>query len=93
MADDLRAWLSKVEAKGELKVVHGADWNGEIGTISVLHSRSDPCCAVVFDNIKGYPRGHRVLTCSVTNLRRLQLALSLPETDSGMEMVKNLPKN
>ena len=71
MADDLRGWLSKVEAKGELKRVDGADWNMEIGTISVLHSKSEPCSALLFDNIKGYPAGHRVLTCSVTNLKRL----------------------
>ena len=90
MADDLRAWLSKVEAKGELKRVDGADWNIEIGTISVLHSKSEPCSALLFDNIKGYPAGHRVLTCSVTNLRRLQLMLNFPETESGMEVVKTM---
>lgn len=88
MADDLRGWLSKVEAKGELKRIDGADWNLEIGTISSLHSRSEPCYALLFDNIKGYPRGHRVLTCSVTNQKRLELALYLPEADSGMELVR-----
>src|SRR3990170_3954075 len=79
MADDLRAWLSRVDAREQLKRINGADWNIEIGTISALHSRSEPCCALLFDNIKGYPKGHRVLTCSVTNLRRLQLALNLTE--------------
>ena len=88
MAIDLRDWLSKVESKGELKHVNGADWNMEIGTISALHSRSESCSALLFDNIKGYPSGFRVLTCSVTNLRRLELALNLPQTDSGMELVK-----
>ena len=88
MADDLRAWLAKVEAKGELKRIDGADWNIEIGAISMLHSRSEPCFALLFDNIKDYPRGHRVLTCSVTNRRRLELALNLPETNSNLELVK-----
>ena len=86
--DDLRSWLSKVEAREELKHIDGADWNLEIGTISVLHSRSEPCCALLFDKIKDYPKGYRVLTCSVTTLRRLALALNLPETDSGLELVK-----
>ncbi len=88
MANDLRAWLSKVEAQGELAHVNGADWNLEIGTISTLHSRSEKCTALLFDNITGYPKGHRVLTCSVTNLRRLGLTLNIPEYDSGLGYVR-----
>ena len=88
MADDLRAWLSKVDAIGELKQVDGADWNLEIGTLSTLHSKSEPCSALLFDNIKGYPGGHRVLTCCVTNRRRTELTLNLPQTGSGLELVE-----
>jgi UbiD family decarboxylase len=88
MADDLRAWLEKVEAMGELKHIDGADWNNEIGAISTLHSKSEPCSALLFDGIKDYPRGYRVLTCSVTNRKRLELALHLPETSSNLELVK-----
>jgi UbiD family decarboxylase len=88
MADDLRAWLSKVEAIGELKRIEGTDWNLELGAISMLHSKSEPCSALLFDKIKDYPRGHRVLTCSVTNRKRLELALNLPESHSNLELVK-----
>ena len=87
MADDLRAWLSKVDAIGELKQIEGADWNLEIGNISTLHSKSEPCSALLFDNIKGYPTGHRVLTCCVTNRRRTELTLNLPPSNSGLELV------
>ncbi len=90
MADDLRAWLTKVEQKGELKRVDGADWNIEAGTISALHSKSEPCCAVLFDKFKDYPPGHRVLTCTVTNRKRLELTLNLRETSSGMDLVNVL---
>src|SRR3990172_9588533 len=90
MANDLRAWLSKVEANGELKHVHGADWNGEIGTISSLHSRAQRCCALLFDDIKGYKKGFRVLTCSVTELSRMQIMLGFPESRSNMEVVKHM---
>ncbi len=88
MADDLRAWLAKVEAQGELAHVDGADWNLEIGTINTLHSRSEQCAALLFDDIPGYPRGHRVLTCSVNSLKRLGLAFDIPQCDSNMEFVK-----
>ena len=88
MADDLRAWLSKVEAHGELAHVDGADWNIEIGAINTLHSRSEKCSALLFDAIKGYPKGHRILTCSVNSLWRMGLALNIPECDSNMGYVR-----
>ena len=88
MSSDLRAWLSKVEAQGELVHVNGADCNIEIGTISTLHSRSEKCTALLFDNITGYPKGHRVLTGVVTNLRRLGLTFNIPECDSGLGYVR-----
>lgn len=88
MADDLRAWLSKVEEKGELKHVEGADWNIELGTISALNAGSEKGSALLFDKIKGYPSGHRVLTCSVISRGRLELTFNLPESHSGLELVK-----
>ena len=88
MSVDLRAWLEKVDAQGELAHVDGADWNLEIGTINTLHSRSEQCSALLFDSIKGYPKGHRVLTCSVNNLNRLALAMNMPQGGSSMEFVK-----
>jgi 3-polyprenyl-4-hydroxybenzoate decarboxylase len=59
---DLRGWLDGVESFGELRVVQGADWNQEIGAVAELAARSEPPPAVLFDNIKGYPAGRRVLT-------------------------------
>ena len=44
---DLRAWLSAVEALGELVDVEGADWNLELGAISELNVKQDgrPRCS------------------------------------------------
>ena len=33
---DVREWIRKVDELGEIKVVKGADWNLEIGALSVL---------------------------------------------------------
>ena len=90
MADDLRGFLSKVKAIGELKQIDGADWNSEVGAISTMHSKSEPNYALMFDNIKGYPKGHRVLTCSVTTRKRLELAFNLPSASSNLELVQNM---
>ena len=47
---DVREWIQQVQAMGELKVIEGADWNLEIGALSVLaskHKENSP--ALLFD--------------------------------------------
>ena len=59
---DLRGWLEGVDSFGELRVIEGADWNQEIGAVAEVAAQSDPPPAVLFDKIKDYPAGRRVLT-------------------------------
>jgi 4-hydroxy-3-polyprenylbenzoate decarboxylase len=75
---DLRAWLRDVDALGELKEVRGADWNLELGAISELNVNKDRPPALLFDEIAGYPKGFRVLTCSTSSPARLSSILRLP---------------
>lgn len=37
---DVREWIQKVDQMGELKVIEGADWNLEIGALTVLASNA-----------------------------------------------------
>ena len=71
---DLREWLAKVDALGELQPVPGADWNKEIGAISQINYQRSENPALLFDDIKDYSRGYRVLTSSMGSTRRLALA-------------------
>jgi UbiD family decarboxylase len=75
---DLRPWLSEVEKLGELRKVEGADWSLELGAISELNVKKDAPPALLFDGIKGYPKGFRVLTCSTSSPARLSSILRLP---------------
>src|SRR5258708_39447023 len=75
---DLRTWLAEVEKLGELKHVHGADWNLELGAISELNVKKDLPSALLFDEIRGYPKGFRVLTCSTSSQARVSTILRLP---------------
>jgi len=59
---DLRGWLERVDSFGELRVIEGADWNQEIGAAAEVAAQLDPPPAVLFDRIKDYPAGRRVLT-------------------------------
>jgi UbiD family decarboxylase len=75
---DLRPWLAEVEKLGELRMVEGADWNLELGAISELNVKKHVPPALLFDRIRGYPRGFRVLTCSTSSPARLSSILRLP---------------
>lgn len=79
---DLREWIQIVSSFGELKVVKRADWNLEIGTIQeVIHKenyrKGKLVPALLFDEIKGYPPGFRVLTNSLSSVTRLGMTLNL----------------
>ena len=75
---DLRSWIDRVEAMGELRVVNGASWQEDIGHASemLVHTLGAP--AVLFDNIPGYPAGHRLLVNANATRSRLALTLGLP---------------
>jgi 4-hydroxy-3-polyprenylbenzoate decarboxylase len=87
--DDLRQWLAQVDAIGELAHVPGADWNLEIGGLSELgYRKRGP--ALLFDRIKGYPAGFRVLTASTSGPRRFGLTLRLGADHTDASLVATL---
>lgn len=58
---DLRGWIEAAEGFGELRTVEGADWNLEIGAVTEVAARLEQPPALLFDKIKNYPSGRRVL--------------------------------
>ena len=74
---DLREYLTALEKHQELRTIQGADWNLEIGTITELnYERQGP--AFLFDSIKDYPKGYRILSNAMDNLPRSLLAIDFP---------------
>lgn len=86
--EELREWLKIVESIGELKRINNADWNLEIGTLAELiyRERSGTVPALLFDRVKGYPEGFRILFGQNCSFRRLALTVGLPDC-SGIELV------
>src|SRR6516162_4577131 len=72
---DLRSWLDALRAAGEVQEISGAERESEIGGIVDLYMRKMGNPAVLFDNIPGYPRGHRILANILTSIRRINLTL------------------
>ena len=90
--DDLRDLLERFEEMGEVERIDGADWNLEIGAVSETVAARNPGRAPVllFDNIKGYKQGFRILSGAANALKRLAVVLDLPEPRVETDLVKSL---
>lgn len=85
---DLREFLRGVESIGELKSVRNADWDLEIGAITEISASEPNPPALLFDDIKDYPKGFRLLTNMFQTQSRTALALGLPTDLKGVELVR-----
>ncbi len=84
---DLRAWIEALRAADEVQEIAGAERETEIGGIVDLYMRKMGNKAVLFDDIPGYPHGHRILANILTSVRRINLTLGLPVDGSAVELV------
>lgn len=86
---DLRDFLRQIDTFGELVKIDGVDWDIEMGGVIEMVARAEPRnpSAVLFDNIKGYPRGFRVTSGATNSPRRLALLLGLPTPSHPLDVV------
>lgn len=84
---DLREWMEKVEARGDLRRVSGAGWDLEIGAITDLYQREPGKPALLFEDIPGYPRGYRVLTNSLASWTRIAQTLEMSPGAGPLDIV------
>ncbi|HEX9878594.1 MAG TPA: UbiD family decarboxylase [Candidatus Binatia bacterium] len=85
---DLRAFLERVKARGELQEIQGAHWDREIGALTEIYAGTARPPALLFDGIPGYPRGYRVLSNVLMSPMREALALGMPPQVTGIELVE-----
>ena len=76
---DLREFLRRIEAAGELLARPGAHWDLEIGALAeiVYHAQARAAGAPVRD-VAGYPQRHPLLSGATNSSRRLALTLGFP---------------
>src|SRR5262245_38189077 len=88
---DLRDLLRDFEAMRELKVIEGADPHLEISalaeTLTMRFPGEEP--ALLFDNIKGYKAGLRILSGAANSFRRLAHVYGLPSPENKIDIVKS----
>src|SRR6266542_340552 len=80
---DLREWLARVDALGELKRVTGATSEEDIGAITEMldHTEGSPC--VLFDEISNFAPGYRVLVNSMGSIKRQAVTLGLDPAEAS----------
>ena len=83
--DDLREWLALADQLGEVRTVQGASWEEDIGLAAeaILRAENGPC--VVFEDIPGCPKGHRLLLNIFAGKRRA-MTFGFPEGLSKWEL-------
>ena len=88
MASDFRGWLSEIDRMGKLLTIEGADWNLELACINDFNVNKKDCPVLLFDKIKDYPEGFRVVTSSVAAARQTAhtLNLALPQSSSDFDV-------
>jgi UbiD family decarboxylase len=87
LSTDLRDVIASLEAAGHVKHVNGADWSLELGAITELMALRDGP-ALLFDDIKGYPRGQRVLTNLMNSPARVGMLMGLPPDVRGVALIR-----
>ncbi|MPZ14635.1 MAG: four helix bundle protein [Chloroflexi bacterium] len=88
---DLRTFLQQLDALGDLKVMHEASHNLEIGVITELSLQHDGP-ALLFDQIPGYPPGYRIASNVCSTAKRTLLALGLDTSLTDAEAMAALQK-
>jgi len=71
-----------------LQDIKGAEREREIGGVVDIYQRRIGNKAVLFDDIPGYRRGHRVLANILTSVRRINITLGLTADASVTELVR-----
>jgi len=88
MYEDLRAFVQDVEKMGELRRINHADFDIELGAITEVAAESSSCPMLLFDDIKGYPKGFRIVTNLLHTQKRLAPVVGLPGDLEKVPFVK-----
>jgi UbiD family decarboxylase len=88
MYKDLREFIELVDKLNGLRRIEGADPRYEIGGITDVAAGQADGPALLFDGIKGFPRGFRIFTNATTNPQRAALALGIDPTLRPLDALK-----
>ena len=94
--NDLREFIDAARALGQVKEIHGAHWNLEIGALTELFAFKEPSPLVLFDQIPDHNISFRVASNLINTPARSGLTVGMPADAAPIELVarwKELLKN
>src|SRR2546427_6881471 len=87
--DDIRQFIEGARKVTEWREIKGANWDLEISTLIEATAELIPQPPMlIFDEIKDYPAGFRVLGLPYAAYRRVALAFGLPPEKNKLELVR-----
>jgi UbiD family decarboxylase len=85
--NDLREFIDTARELGQVKDIHGAHWDLEIGALTEMFAFKENSPLVLFDQIPGYPRGYRVASNLISNPVRSGLTVGMPADATPIDLV------
>src|SRR5919108_2958115 len=94
--NDLREFIDAARELGQVKEIHGAHWNLEIGALTEIFAFKEPSPLLVFDQVPDHPPNFRVASNLITNAVRSGLTVGMPADTTPIGLVgrwKDLPRS
>ena len=88
---DLRNFIERLNKRGLVRSVNDANWDLEIGAVTDINAKSGKH-TLLFDRVKGYPEGFRVLTGALLDATRVAEALEFQGNYDNMKLTAEIRK-
>ena len=72
---DFRGFIEEAKKVSAWRLIEGADWNNEIGALIEATAELDERPMLLFDKIKDYPAGFRLVSLAFANYKRTGVGL------------------
>ena len=76
--NDLREFIDAARKLGQVKEIHGAHWELEIGALTEMFAFKEPSPLVLFDQVPGYAPNFRVAANLINTPSRSSLTVGMP---------------
>jgi 4-hydroxy-3-polyprenylbenzoate decarboxylase len=85
--NDLREFIDAARNIGQVKEIHGAHWDLEIGALTELFAFKEPSPLVLFDRIPDHATNFRVAANLINTPSRSGLTVGMPADAKPMELI------
>jgi 4-hydroxy-3-polyprenylbenzoate decarboxylase len=84
---DLRTFIERLDAMGEIRTLQGADLHLEVGALTECAAEKEGP-ALLFSHFKGFPEGFRIASNVLRTSSRAAVAMGLPVELKGIDFLR-----